>query len=114
MNKAEMLDRLDADNRRWEALLAEIGEARMTEPGVGGPWSMKDIIAHLTGWRKRSVARLQAAGPGEPEPPMPWPASLQTDDEINDWIYEQNRDRPLDAVLADSRQTYADQRAALQ
>jgi hypothetical protein len=64
----------------------------MEQPGVAGPWSIKDIVAHLTGWRWRTVGRLQAALRGEPEPEPPWPAHLQTDDEINAWIYETNRD----------------------
>ena len=40
-------------------------------------------VAHLTGWRRRTVNRLRAEGRAEPEPPPPWPAYLQTDDEIN-------------------------------
>src|SRR5436309_3297788 len=79
----------------------------MTERGVTPDWSVKDVVAHLTGWRKRTVARLQAAARGEPEPAPLWPAHLQTDDEINAWIYEQNKDRPLADVLAESRQTIA-------
>ena len=104
MTKTELLDELKAENARWEALLSEIGEERMTQPGVAGDWSVKDIIAHLVGWRRRTVARLRAASRNEPEPPSPWPAHLQEDDEINNWIYESNRDRPLVDVLADSRQ----------
>src|SRR5919198_2082867 len=106
MRKAQLLNDLHAENEGWEALLAEIGEARMTEPGVAGHWSMKDVVAHLTGWRQRTVARLQAAARGEPEPPSPWPAHLHTDDEINDWIYEVNHDRSLAEVLSDSWQTF--------
>ena len=106
MSKAQLLDNLQKENERWEALLAEVGDTRMTEPGIAGHWSMKDVVAHLTGWRQRTVARLQAAVRGEPEPPPPWPTHLQTDDEINAWIYEANRDRPLADVLRDSRQAF--------
>jgi hypothetical protein len=31
---------------------------------------------------------------------------LQEDDEINAWIYESNRDRPLADVLSDSREVF--------
>lgn len=106
MIKAQLLDDLHKENAYWEALLTEFGEARMTEPGATGHWSIKDIVAHLTGWRRRTVARLQAAARGEPEPAPPWPAHMQTDDEINGWIYQVNRDRPLSEVLGDSRQTF--------
>ena len=104
--KSELLKGLQEENRQWEALLDRIGSERMDQPGVAGPWSVKDIVAHLTGWRKRTVARLQAARRGEPDAPPPWPAHLQTDDEINAWIYEANRDRPAEEVLDESRAVF--------
>ena len=73
MTKAELLKWLQDEYRQWEALLDQIGPARMDQPGVNGHWSMKDIAAHLTGWQRRVVANLQAAQRGEPEPPPPWP-----------------------------------------
>ncbi len=105
MSKTQLIHDLQKENANWEALLAEVGEARMTEP-VAANWSMKDIVAHLTGWRRRTVARLQAAARGEPEPPPPWPPHLQTDDEINALIYESNRDRSVADVLRDSREVF--------
>jgi hypothetical protein len=78
----------------------------MDQPGVNGDWSMKDIVAHLTGWQPRLIARLQAAQRGEPEPPPPWPARLQTEDEINAWIYESNHGRSVHEVLAESHQVF--------
>ena len=102
MNKSEFLDGLREEYQQWEALLDQIGEARMDQPDVAADWSIKDIVAHLTGWRHRTVARLHAAQRGEPEPPPPWPAHLQTDDEINAWIYASNRDRPLAEILQES------------
>ena len=36
----------------------------------------------------------------------PWPPELQEDDEINAWIYESNRDRPLANVLSDEREVF--------
>lgn len=75
----------------------------MEQPGVAGDWSMKDVVAHLTDWQPWLIARLQAAQRGAAEPTPPWPAQLQTDDEINAWIYERNRGRSVDEVLADSR-----------
>jgi hypothetical protein len=106
MNKAQILDELQEENGKWEAFLGQIGEERMLEPGVAGDWTIKDIVAHLTGWRKRSVQRLQAALRGEPAPATPWPGYMSTDDEINVWIYESSRDRSVQDVLQDSRETF--------
>jgi hypothetical protein len=105
-SKAQLLDDLKVEQAQWEALLQDIGEDHMTQPGVAGEWSIKDIVAHLTGWRRRSVGRFQAALRHEPAPPPFWPSHLQTDDEINAWIYAANRDRPLADVLRESRDVF--------
>jgi hypothetical protein len=99
MNKAELLKWLVEEQQKWELLLAAIGEMRMDLSGVNGDWSMRDIIAHLTGWQRWLVSRLQAAGDGRPEPPPPWPADLTSEDDINAWIYESNRTRTVRQVL---------------
>jgi hypothetical protein len=106
MKKSELLKWLQEEYRQWEAFLDQIGLARMDQPGVNGDWSMKDIVAHLTGWQPRLIARIQAAQRGEGEPPSPWPAQLQNDDEINAWIYEANRGRSAREVLDESRRVF--------
>ncbi|MEJ2736666.1 MAG: ClbS/DfsB family four-helix bundle protein [Anaerolineae bacterium] len=99
MKKSELLDSLQKEYGKWEAFLDRMDPTRMEQPGVNGTWSMKDLIAHLTGWNRWLVARLHAAQRSEPEPPPPWPAHLQTEDEINAWIYESNRGHSLHQVL---------------
>ena len=107
-SKAQLLERIRAERAGWEALLGEIGEERMTQPGATGEWAFKDVAAHLNGWRERTVARLEAARRDESPPPPPWPAGFDEDsdegvDRINAWIYERNRDRPLQDVLGEAR-----------
>lgn len=106
MNKSELLNWLQGENQQWDAVLDQIGPTRMDQPGVNGAWSMKDIVAHLTGWNHRLVDRLQAAQHGEPEPPPPWPAHLQGEDDINAWIYESKRERSVREVLDESHQLF--------
>ena len=106
MNKSELLNWLQEQYERWKVLLDQIGPERMDQPGVNGDWSMKDIIAHLTGWQPRLSGSLQAAGRGESEPPPPWPAHLESEDEINSWIYESNKGRAVSEVLDESRQVF--------
>ena len=106
MEKSELLTWLQEEYQQWEAFLDQIGPTRMELPGVNGDWSVKDLVAHLTGSQPRLIARIQAAQRGEPEPPPPWPAHLQTDDEINVWIYEANHGRPVREVLDESHQLF--------
>jgi len=102
-----VLAAIERERQAWEMLLAEVGESRMLEPGPMGDWSFKDLIAHLDGWRARGLQRMEAAIAGQPEPPAPWPARLETDDEINTWIYERNKDRLLGEVINESRESFA-------
>ena len=99
MKRAELLAQLNSEQKAWEALLAEIGEDRMQEPGVQGEWSIKDIVAHLTAWRRRTVGRLEAVASGQPEPKAQWPADLKDDDEINAWFHERDRSRSVREAL---------------
>lgn len=107
-SKQQALDRIERERASWEALLAEVGEGRMERPGAAGAWTFKDVVAHLNAWRRRSRARLEAGRLGQPLPPPEWLAELddETDagvEQINDWIYDANRGRPLREVLEESR-----------
>jgi hypothetical protein len=110
MNVTDARDRLianiQAERALWANLVEAIGEDRMDEPGPMGEWTFKDLSAHLLGWRDRTITRLEAAAEGRPEPPAPWPAELDDDDSINDWIHEHNRHRTVREVLDDIDQSY--------
>jgi hypothetical protein len=106
MNKPDLIAALHEEYARWQALLDQIGSPRMEQPGVNGDWSMKEMVAHLTGWNRWLVSRMEAAQHGQAQPAPPWPAQLQSEDEINAWIYESNRKRPLDDVLRESEQVF--------
>ena len=113
MNRAILLARMAQQRADWEALLAEIGPARMEIPGVTDNWTFKDVVAHMTAWQQRGVARLQAARRDEKPAPAPWMHLPElNDDTINAWIYEQHRDEPLDAVLAGWDRSFDRLRAA--
>jgi len=98
--KSRALARIDEEIAEWSRILAA-AEGRLEAPGITELWSLKDLAAHLTGWRVRSLDRLEAAARGEQDPPPPWPTGLAEDDVINEWIYEENKDRPAVDVLAD-------------
>lgn len=91
-----------------DATIAEVGSGRMEQPGSFGPWSFKDLIAHLTGWRLVTAARLEG-GLRHEEPVFPWPDRFdEAEDlhEINQWFYETNRDKPLEQVLVESHDAF--------
>jgi hypothetical protein len=100
MTKAQFMEMLHTERARWEAILDEVGEARMTERGVHDEWSVKDIIAHVT-WSEREMVGIlrERALVGSDL----W---VLTNDERNAIVFEQNRDRSLDEVLAEARAVY--------
>lgn len=114
MQKSELLTWLQEEYQQWQGLLEQIEPAHMEQDGVNGQWSIKDLVAHLAGWQPRLIARIQAAQRNEPEPPPPWPAHLQTDDEINAWIYDSNRGRSVREVLDESDRVFQQLFAAIE
>lgn len=103
--KEELIATVQTAYDQFEALLASLSEEQMTTPGVNGSWSVKDNLAHLTAWQIYQATRQEATLKGEPEPPDPAP-NAKSEDEINEYIYQQHKDQPLADVLADFRAAY--------
>jgi len=104
ITKAALLDNIQTGYSQFETLLAPLSEEQMTSPTVNGPWSIKDNIAHLTVWQGYLLEQLQGIIDGK-EPPEFMPG-LTTEDEINERVYQENRDRSLAEVLAAFRASY--------
>ena len=116
--KDDLLNALDTERRFWDALVAVVEDAGlMDRPGANnGPWTFKDMAAHLNGWRERTVARLQAASGGTDPAPHHWPGDLEEGagtDAINAWFYDRNKDRPASDVLAETQAQFHAMRAAV-
>ncbi len=106
MNKTKLLNEMRDGYTSFENLLAPLSEAQMTISGVNGEWSIKDILAHLAAWQKRTLNRLEAAVRNE-EPSIPGLTSDEEVDRLNDQFYQENKARPLTDVLTDFRTTYS-------
>lgn len=108
MDKAMFISTLKKARQEWEALLAQVGEEQMLQPGAAGKWSVKDVIAHVT-WGEREIApvmRTHVLAGSEL-----WNLS---DDERNEIVYQQNQDRSLHEIMNEERQAYADLLASAQ
>ena len=91
--KTDLIDRLQRERAFWEALLRVVSEADMLLPGVVGDWTFKDVVAHLTGWRKRTIARIANPGQGRDPRPAEWPVDL---DDLDDRSRRSGRDQRVD------------------
>ena len=102
--------------REWAALqqvISPLGVGQMTAPGAGG-WSAKDELAHLSAWT-RGVAALLRKQPRYPAmglPPEVDPFSLDLD-RLNQIIFENRRDIPLEKVLDEALAAHLDLLAAV-
>ena len=78
----------------------------MTEPGPMGPWSFKDLAAHLLGWRdaRSPVSRLPPTAARNPR--RPGRATLHDEDPINAWFQGRSDGRSVRAVLDDVDLSY--------
>jgi hypothetical protein len=101
LTTAQLLEVMRTARANWESLLAEVGEARLTEPGVEGDWSLKDIIAHITYFETWATNCLMAIRRGEPLSQLEY-KGLSIDEE-NALIYERQRSLPLADVLRGSQ-----------
>ncbi len=105
--KAHILAALREKFNDWEALLASLTEAQLTDPRFPDNWSVKDILAHVWAWQQRTLARIEGAAQNhEPQFP-PWPANIDPEAEdvnqLNAWIYESNRNQPWVTVYQNWR-----------
>jgi hypothetical protein len=109
MDQAELLKLITESYDQMERLVASVDERQLTQPGVYDNLSAKDILAHLSAWERMAADWIGAALCGErPVYYTPGFEVSDPDDEavmhlLNDHIYRENRDRPLEEVLTQFR-----------
>jgi hypothetical protein len=58
MTKTSLLAAMKTGRQGWQRLLDQLNEAAMSEPGVEGVWSVKEIVAHIAGYEQYFSAYL--------------------------------------------------------
>jgi hypothetical protein len=91
----ELLRKEDQAWERLSALIHEVPEERMTEPGVTPIWSVKDLMAHLACWMAEATHQFERVHFGTYER-----SSLDLD-AINQDFYEATKDLELPLVRAE-------------
>jgi uncharacterized protein (TIGR03083 family) len=99
MTKPELLQAIQKGRTDFEAALVKLSPEQMTAPGAMGEWSVKDILGHISMWESRLVTILYAI---ERDATPPQAIHTQAEvDQANAESFAEQRDRPLDRVLAD-------------
>jgi len=98
-SKQALLAAIEKERGVLEAFLDTLTPEQMTEPGIVGEWSVKDVLAHLIEWEQMCLGWYQAGLRGEISPlPAPGFKWNQTP-ALNQQIYEKHRDQLLDEIL---------------
>lgn len=98
-NKADLLTAIDKERSTLETLLAGVSSEEMVMSDIVGTWSVKDVLCHLIEWQQMCLGWYRAGVNGEvPELPAPGFKWNQTP-QLNQFIYEKHRERPLADVL---------------
>jgi len=105
MDKVTLLDNIHKGYDELDSLLITFTPEQLTTAGVSDTWSIKDILAHLTGWQQRTLDRLDAAAQ-HTEPRTPNIANDEEMNQLNERFYQENGERPLAEVLADYHAAY--------
>lgn len=98
MDHRQLLAKID---RSWAALVetyAGLTEAQMTQSGVTGDWSVKDILGHVTTWEEEALKHLPHVLAGK-RPPK-YSDLYGGIDAFNALKAEENRKLSLGEVLA--------------
>ncbi|GCE51047.1 hypothetical protein EI42_04970 [Thermosporothrix hazakensis] len=101
LRKADMLDQMQHEHDALIASFASMTEDEMQRPGVTDIWSVKDLLAHLTGWEQLFLywyrAGLRGARPATPAPGFSW--SWEDLHALNTRLFEAHRDEPTSTIL---------------
>jgi hypothetical protein len=100
MDKVTFVKMLKEGRAEWEALLAQVDKEWMLEPGAAGKWSVKDIIGHIAWSEQELVPVMQTHVLAGSEL---WNLSQ---DERNEIVYQQDRDRPLHEIITEEQEAY--------
>src|SRR3989442_15667129 len=77
--KDELFNQAARDHKAFHETLTGLNEAQMTEVWLG-TWSVKDIVAHISGWHREMGPALERLARGE----KPVPAGVCYDD-VDAW-----------------------------
>lgn len=92
MQKDTLLQKMRDGYTSFSTFIATLPHDQLTTPGVNGKWSVKDNLAHLSAWQKRTINVVHAVRDAVNRPD---PTPGMSEDEINEQFYQANRTRSL-------------------
>jgi hypothetical protein len=104
VNRQQLLNRIDSAWVAFQASYAGLSNSQLSEPGVVGDWSVKDVISHVTWWEEEALRHLPPIIAGE-RPPR-YSVTYGGIDAFNAMMAEQKRDLSVSDVLTQQDDTH--------
>jgi hypothetical protein len=114
VDKIQLLEWITASRAELDAAIAPLTDAQMTAPGTEGELSIKDLLAHVSWWERRTMRALAYAARGDAPPKLAAEGEGESGvNRVNAETFVANRARTLDDVRAEYAQSGRDLLAAL-
>ncbi|HET6596062.1 MAG TPA: ClbS/DfsB family four-helix bundle protein [Anaerolineales bacterium] len=105
-NKAELMSAIRGEWKQLMDVVDRLDEQKMSTPDEGG-WSPKDNLAHLTEWMNSLMGYHMDKRPAHEVMRLTEDQTRGWDMEvINPVLFERNKDRSIEDVLDELKQTY--------
>ena len=105
-SKTELMAEIKREWNLLMAVVARLDETKMTTPDEGG-WSPKDNLAHLSEWMNSMMGYHIDRRPSHEVMRMTEEQTRDWDMEVmNPVLFERNKDRSIEDVLDELKQTY--------
>jgi hypothetical protein len=104
--KKQLIENIARSRRRLEEALSSIPQENMTQGGVQGDWSVKDLLDHIVVWEGRMLGWLATTLEGKQPQMLPDGMTWDDLDRWNQETYKARREHPLGQVLEDFQITY--------
>lgn len=106
--KDELMALIRGGRSALEQSLGALSDEQLQRPSPGGGWSPKDQLAHISAWERSMLAVFERRPRHEALSISEEAWRSEDVDRINAEVFEANRDKPLDEVLAEFRASYRD------
>ncbi len=113
-DQTQLLDWIAATRAELDAVIAPLSDAQMVMPGAEAALSVKDLLAHVSWWERRTLRALDYAARGEAPPKLAAEGEGEAGiDRVNAETFVANRERTLAEVRAEYVQSGRDLLSAL-
>jgi hypothetical protein len=102
-HQQDILSRIEDAWRELRDALDAVPTERLDEAGVEGPWSVRDLIGHISTWEDQAVESIGRYLPRRDLTELAWVENI---DEFNTRAVAEKRVTPLADLMADLERTH--------